>query len=153
MGSTRAMLQPMNDKTHSATASLGGGDLGNCPKRENLQKWLGEGAKGLFDSFGLKEQRSPKSLLHHPNPRLHLCNPISHHRCKPHFAPVQEASCSRVPKDLLHPLLTTFGNFHFAGYFPAPQLPKASESLLPWGSRLPGTRPAFLDQHVLNVGA
>ena len=23
-----------------------GVDLGNCPKRENLQKWLGEGAKG-----------------------------------------------------------------------------------------------------------
>ena len=26
--------------------------LGNCPKRDSLQKWLGEGAKGLFDSFG-----------------------------------------------------------------------------------------------------
>ena len=42
---------------------------------------------------------------------------------QPHFAPVQEASCSRCPKDLLHPLLTTFGNFHFSGNFPGPQLP------------------------------
>ena len=23
-------------------------DLGNCPKHESLQKWLGEGAEGLF---------------------------------------------------------------------------------------------------------
>ena len=53
-------------------------DLGNCPKRESLQKWLGEGAKGLFDSSRPREQRSPKSLLHHPNPLLHRCNPISH---------------------------------------------------------------------------
>ena len=69
----------LSPKTASSwDASCG---LGNFPKRESLQKWLGEGAKGLFDSFGPTEQRSPKSLLHHRNPLLHRCNPISH-QCK-----------------------------------------------------------------------
>ena len=68
-------------------------ELGNCPKRDSLQEWCEEGAKGLFDSFGPREQRSPRSLLHHPNPL---------------FAPVQEASCSWGPKEL-----TTFGTFTF----------------------------------------
>ena len=86
-------------------------------KRESLQKWLGKGAKGLFDSFGPREQRSPKCLLHHPNPLLHRCNPISH-QCKRPLA-------HRVQKTfrLLHPLLTTFVNFHFSSNFPGPQLP------------------------------
>ena len=39
-------------------------------------------------------------------------------------APVQEAFCSLGPQDLLHPLLTTFGDFLFSGSFPAPWLPK-----------------------------
>ena len=39
-------------------------------------------------------------------------------------APVQEAFHSPGPKDLLHPLLTTFGDFLFSGSFPAPWLPK-----------------------------
>ena len=56
-------------------------DLGNCRKRENLKKWLGE----VQRSFGPREQRSPKSLLHHPKPLLHRCNPISH-QCKRVFA-------------------------------------------------------------------
>ena len=52
----------------------------------------------------------PLQLLHHPNLSL---APV-----QPHFAPVQEASCSRGPKDLLHPLspnhfreLSLFGQF------------------------------------------
>ena len=43
---------------------------------------------------------------------------------QPHVAPVQEASCSRGPKDLLHPLLTTFGNFHFSGNFQVRSFPR-----------------------------
>ena len=38
-------------------------------------------------------------------------------------APVQEALCSLGPKDLLHPPLSTFGNFPFSVKFPGPQLP------------------------------
>ena len=37
---------------------------------------------------------------------------------------IYEASCSRGPENLLHPLLATFGNFHLSGNFPGPQLPK-----------------------------
>ena len=40
-------------------------------------------------------------------------------------APVQEAFRSLGPKDLLHPLLATFGDFVFSGSFPAPWLPKS----------------------------
>ena len=36
------------------------------------------------------------------------------------FAPVQEAFGALGPKDLSHPLLTTFGNFLFAGPLPRP---------------------------------
>ena len=38
-------------------------------------------------------------------------------------APVQEALCSLGPNDLLHPPLSTFGNFPFSVNFPGPQLP------------------------------
>ena len=76
-------------------------------KGQNLQKWLGEGAKGLL---GPREQRSPKSLLHHQKPSF---APV-----QPHFAPVQEASCALGPKDLFHPPLATFGDFPFFGPFP-----------------------------------
>ena len=33
--------------------------------------------------------------------------------------------CSLGPKDLLHPPLSTFGNFPFSVNFPGPQLPNA----------------------------
>ena len=88
---------------------------GNCPKRESLQKWSGEGAKGLFQSLGPRERRSPKSPFARPKPSF---APV-----QPHFAPMQEDSCSRCPEHLLHPLLTTFGNFSSLGNFPGPQLP------------------------------
>ena len=45
-------------------------------------------------------QRSTKSLLHHPKQWLALV--------QPQVAPVQGAFRSLGPKDLLHPLLTTF---------------------------------------------
>ena len=85
------------------TLTLGCCGPGKFPKKESLQKWLGEGAKGLLDSFGprdgpCREQRSPKSLLHHPNPLLHRCNPISHQR---------------------------FRKLSFSGNFPGLQLPNA----------------------------
>ena len=66
-------------------------------------------------SFGHREQRSPKSVLHHPNPLSHGCNPILHH-CKGFF-------CSLGPNHLLHPLLTTFGRFSLSANFPGPWLP------------------------------
>ena len=74
------------------------------PKPPNSQKWLGEGAKGVFEP---REQRSPESLLHHPKPCF---APV-----QLSFAPMQEAFGALGPKDLLHPLLTTFGNFEVSG--------------------------------------
>ena len=41
------------------------------------------------------------------------------HRCKMGLHRLK-----RLSKDLLHPPLTTFGNFPFSVYFPGPQLPK-----------------------------
>ena len=41
-------------------------------------------------------------------------------------APVQEALCPLGPKDLLHPPLSTFGNFPLSVNFPGPQLPNPS---------------------------
>ena len=38
---------------------------------------------------------------------------------QPHFAPVQEASCSLSPEDLLHHPLTTFWTFSLFGQFPS----------------------------------
>ena len=52
------------------------------------------GAKSLFDSFGPREQRSPKSLLHHPNPLLHRCNPILHQCKRPLARGVQKTFCT-----------------------------------------------------------
>ena len=74
---------------------------------------LGEGSKigkspkvvkrGCKRSFGPTAQRSPKSHLHHVQPSF---APV-----QPQVAPVQEAFRSLGSKDLLHPLLTTFGDF------------------------------------------
>ena len=52
--------------------------LGEGPKMVSSQNWFGDGKKR---SFWLREQKSPKSLLHHPNPVLHWL--------QPHFGPVQ----------------------------------------------------------------
>ena len=73
---------------------------------------------GCKRSFGPREQRSPKSLLHHPKPILHRCK-SGFGWCKRLFGDL----CSLGPKDLLHPPLSTFGNFPFSVNFPGPQLP------------------------------
>ena len=59
--------------------------------------------RGCKRSLGPTAQRSRKSLLHHRQPCFALV--------PPQVAPVQEAFCSLGSKDLLHPLLTTFGDF------------------------------------------
>ena len=46
-------MRELSKKTATAPQNWDAVERGNCPKRESLQKWLGEGAKGLFDSFGL----------------------------------------------------------------------------------------------------
>ena len=118
-------------------------DLGNCPKRESLQKWLGEVAKGLFDSFGTREQKVSQESFSPPQPSF---APV-----QPHFAPVAEASCLRGPKDLLHPLLTTFGNFHFSGNFPGLQLLNLSGPVLRDTARLSQRYPPIARYGVFGV--
>ena len=48
------------------------------PETSKVPKVVRRGCKRCF---GPGEQRSPKSLLHHPNPVLHLCNSLLH-QCK-----------------------------------------------------------------------
>ena len=70
-------------------------------KRGNSRKWLREGAKGLLDSGSKGLSRDSCTFGN-----LFFVAPV-----QPQFAPVQEAFRSLRPKDLLHPLLTTVGNF------------------------------------------
>ena len=65
--------------------------------------------RGCKRCFGLREQRSPKSLLHHPNPVLHRCNSLVH-QCKRTLP-----AWARKTFRLLHPLLTTLGTFEVSG--------------------------------------
>ena len=74
------------------------------PKTSKVPKVVRRGCKRCF---GPREQRSPKSLLHHQNPVLH--------RVQLSFAPVQEDFGALGPKHLLHPLLTTLGTFEVSG--------------------------------------
>ena len=94
--------------------------LGSCGPGKLTEK--GEFPKvlrgGWKRSFGPREQRSPKSLLHRCNPILHRCK-SSFRWCKRLFGDL----CSLGPKDLLHPPLSTFGNSPFSVNFPGPQLP------------------------------
>ena len=101
----------------------GGGNcfLGSCgpgkfTEKGKFPKVLRGGCKR---SFGPREQRSPKSLLHHPKLLLHQCQ-MRFGWCKRLFGDL----CSLGPKDLLHPPPRTFGNFPFSVNFPGPQLPK-----------------------------
>ena len=73
------------------------------PETSELPKVVSRGCKSCFD---LLEKGSPKSLLHQCNPVLHQCNPP---------APVQQAFGPHTPKHMLHPLLTTLGNFEVSG--------------------------------------
>ena len=88
-----------------AVVYFGGHGPGKLPVKGKSPKVVRGGCKS---SFGRREQRSPKSLLHHQKP----------------FS-VQEAYCALGPEDL-HPLLTTFGDFPFSGNFPGPWLPKSN---------------------------
>ena len=92
----------------------------HCPKICKPER-LGEGSKigkcpkvvrrGCKRSFGPTSQRSPKSHLHRVQPCF---APV-----QPQVAPVQEGFRSLGSKDLLHPLLTTFG--HFPIFDPSPR--------------------------------
>ena len=67
---------------------------GNLPKKGKFPKVVRGGCKMSFWLFGPREQRSPKSLLHHPNPLLHRCNPISHQCKRPLARGVQKTFCT-----------------------------------------------------------
>ena len=87
---------------------------GICLTRGTPQKWLGEGAKGLWtqrakvseESFAQGAKVSEESFAP-PKPDFAPVQP------QPHFALVPKACCSLGPKDLLPPVLTTFGEFPF----------------------------------------
>ena len=53
---------------------------------------------------------------------LHRCNPTLH-RCKSSFG-WRKRLFGDLCSDLLHPPVSTFGNFPFSGNFSGPQLPK-----------------------------
>ena len=87
--------------------------------------------RGCKRSFGAREQKSQKGLLHHQNLVLHRCNP-AFHRCKRDLARLHpKAFCT-----LSQPL---WGDFPESGDLPGPQLPnlrmKNPQGLLGWGSR------------------
>ena len=95
--------------------TMGSCGPGKLTEKGKFPKVLRGGCKR---SFGPREQRSPKSLLHHPKLLLHRCK-MGFGWCKRLFGDL----CSLGPKDLLHPPLSTFGNFPFSVNFPGPQLP------------------------------
>ena len=100
-------------------------DLGNCLKSESSRKWIGEGAKGLLDPAS----KRPLALVRNG------------------VAPVQKKKeglggakdswetfapwAPKSQKDLLHPPLTTFGDFPLLGNFPDPQHPKITNNSEP----------------------
>ena len=94
------LLLRINQHPRTHPTSLENVELGCCgpanlPKRRKVSKsGYGEGAKGPFDSFGPREQRSPKSLLHLPNPLLRQCSPISHQCKRPLARGVQKTFCT-----------------------------------------------------------
>ena len=113
-------------------------DLGNCPKKESPQKWLGEGAEGLFDSCLAQGAKVSQESFAPPKPSF---APV-----QPHFAPVKVASCSRCPKDLFAPSPNHFRELSLFGRnFTGLQHPNAGLLLrngdtwdngpLPWGAQ------------------
>ena len=74
----------------SAGVDLGSHGPGKLPEKRKSPKVVRGGCKR---SFGPREQKSPKSLLHHSNPLLQRCK-IGLHQCKRHFACwVQKTFC------------------------------------------------------------
>ena len=109
LGALRSSLKKKHSWEHSAAP-------GKLPDKGKFPKEGGEGAKGLLDP-GSKGH--PRVFCTTQNPQTSFA------RVQPHCAPVQEAFCSLSPEELLHPLLTTFGDFPFSGYFPGLWLPNA----------------------------
>ena len=104
----------------SKGARLSALDLGSCgpgklTEKGKFPKVLRGGCKR---SFGPKEQRSPKSFCTTQN-CFRTGAKWGFGWCKRLFGDL----CSLGPKDLLHPPLSTFGNFPFSVNFPGPQLP------------------------------
>ena len=91
-------------------------DLGNCPKSESSRKWLGEGAKGLLDPAS----KRPLALVRNGVAPVQKRVWVVQKTLGRPFLPGPK----RSQKDLLHPPLTTFGDFPFLGNFPGPQHPK-----------------------------
>ena len=109
--------------------ALGSCGPGKLTEKGKFPKVLRGGCKRCF---GPREQRSTKSLLHHPKLLLHRCK-LGFGWCKRLFGDL----CSLGPKHLLHPPLSTFGNFPFSVNFPGPQLPNPSPKF--WNpQKIPG---------------
>ena len=78
------------------------------PEASKLPKVVRRGCKR---SFGPREQRSPKSLLHHLNPVLHRCNSLLH-QCKRTLLP---GSKTFAPLRFLAPVAGTRSRKHCQG--------------------------------------
>ena len=98
-------------------------DPGNCPKMDKSRKVVKRGCKR---SFGPREQEAScsgaqwgctgaKECLGGAKDSWETFAPWAHQKSQRH---------------LLHPPLTTFGDFPFLGNFPRPQHPKTTESTL-----------------------
>ena len=79
------------------TLCLGSHGLGKLPEKRKSPKVVRGGCKR---SFGPREQKSPKSLLHHPNPLLHR-REMGLHRCRRRFARWVQKTCCTLSKPLL----------------------------------------------------
>ena len=90
-------------------------DLGNCPKSESSRKWLGEGAKGLLDPASKRPLALVRNGAAPVQKRVWVVQKTLGRPLLP--------GAQKSQKDLLHPPLTTFGDFPFLGNFPGPQHP------------------------------
>ena len=95
-------------------------DLGCCgpgklPKSESSRKWLGEGAEGLLDLASKRPLALVRNGVAPVQKRVWVVQKTLLHPLLP--------GPKRVKKDLLHPPLTTFGDFPFLDNFPGPQHP------------------------------
>ena len=80
--------------------------------------------RGCKRSFGAREQKSQKGLLHHQNLVLHQCNP-AFHGCKRDLARLRpKAFCT-----LSQPL---WGDFPKSDDLPGPQLPNSYRNKFQW---------------------
>ena len=101
-------------------------DLGSCPKSESSRKGSGEGAEGLLDNASKRPLARVRNRVAPVQKRVWVVQKTLGRPLLP--------GPKRSQKDLLHPPLTTFGDFPCLGNFPGPQHPKTSEhfSALSW---------------------